>query len=213
MDKAARFRAKQKAAGFIQANEWVPSNHRQLFREVAKALREGVPVTIGRVTSDQQAKPKTNDRVTSDRKKKAAARKAALHAENDALFNAKDATHIEVMTPKGQPRDGVIVDTSPIAFRGMTGNEQTGVQTVVLAKTGNSYRKLIFFRWGSEWTKDRNGWTLAEETRARQKADVDGLRRKLKEYHPDTGANPDTHKFMETHERLTDAQALDGRLG
>ena len=117
MSKADRFRAKQKAAGLVQANEWVPSNQRELFRAVAKALREEVQVTIGTVASDrkpeqkagpgvtsnpepeqkpdkevpsnqQQAKPKTDNKVASDRQKKAEARKAELHAQRDALFNA-----------------------------------------------------------------------------------------------------------------------------
>lgn len=45
--KGQRFRARMAEKGFVQGNEWVPSNQRDLFRAIAKALRDGQPVTIG----------------------------------------------------------------------------------------------------------------------------------------------------------------------
>lgn len=47
IDKYATFRQKMDKLGLVQANEWVPRDRRELFKAVAKALRDGLPVAIG----------------------------------------------------------------------------------------------------------------------------------------------------------------------
>jgi hypothetical protein len=46
-DKAAAFKARMIERGLVQANEWIPSNQRALFKAVALALRQGVAVRVG----------------------------------------------------------------------------------------------------------------------------------------------------------------------
>ena len=49
------YRERQRAAGLTEVNEWVPAAQREFYRAIAKALREGAPVTIGRVrTADEE---------------------------------------------------------------------------------------------------------------------------------------------------------------
>jgi hypothetical protein len=59
--KAQRFRTRMAEKGLVQGNEWVPSNHRQHFKDIAKALREGQPVTIGKVPSNPKASTASAD--------------------------------------------------------------------------------------------------------------------------------------------------------
>ena len=56
-DKRTKYRAKMGEQGLVQANEWVPRDQRPLFKAVAQALRDGVPVTIGEVPRDSGPAP------------------------------------------------------------------------------------------------------------------------------------------------------------
>lgn len=40
-DKRTKYRQKMEERGLVQANEWVPSDRRELMREFARSLREG----------------------------------------------------------------------------------------------------------------------------------------------------------------------------
>lgn len=46
-ERQAAFKAAMRSKGFVPATEWVPSEHREMFRAVARALRDRLTVTIG----------------------------------------------------------------------------------------------------------------------------------------------------------------------
>lgn len=59
--RQAAFKAAMRSKGFVAATEWVPGEHRELFRAVARALREGQAVSIG--TGNAAPDQGTEDRI------------------------------------------------------------------------------------------------------------------------------------------------------
>jgi hypothetical protein len=80
MNKAAAFKARMIERGLVQANEWIPSNRRALFKAVALALRQGVSVSVGDPEPAPEPEPEVVRRAW-EQHKAAQAREAA--AEED----------------------------------------------------------------------------------------------------------------------------------
>ena len=53
-DKRTKYREAQAQRGLVQANEWVPRDHREAFRRYAQALRDGMRT----VPSDRDRPPR-----------------------------------------------------------------------------------------------------------------------------------------------------------
>jgi len=52
------FKAKMRANGLMQITEWVPTHQRELFREIAAALRDGIPVIIEKAAALRKKGPR-----------------------------------------------------------------------------------------------------------------------------------------------------------
>lgn len=232
-DKHSTFRQKMAKLGLIQANEWVPRDRRELFKAVAKALRDGVPVTIGEVASNPEADratggplPRTPAELLARRRKpaprvasdpEAQARKAKREARQASLAIswALAPDRLRVLDMDGRGYEARITMREPRTVRNPVLDMEhpfTHIEGLVLK--GRSFVRLEYEIW-PKWVLP-NGDARPGEVRVRkpygfrvvQDAEVRRLRKVVRDLHPDKGG-PGGAEFKAAKDAL---DALTGRV-
>lgn len=185
-DRQAAFKAAMRAKGMVQVTEWIPSEHRDLYRAVARALREGETVTIGTppprpasiVTSNSTPSGKARSTNNADRKAQDEARQKRYAEQWDAATET-----ITALDVAGKGHDARITGRQKQTIRGMLG-EQIGVERCTgIIRKGSRYQALEFSIWenvGLRMAKPP-GWRLVPAEM------IKAARRRVAELHPDKG--------------------------
>ncbi len=137
-ERQAIFKATMRSKGFVAATEWVPSEHREQFRDVARALRDGTGSDLASVTGKAaQGKPEADARI------------AELNAENDALAYKVDRLTRDLKardnenTRLGKRLDELVNDLAFLRSRVATWKTEGGTETTTEPVRPKSRRKKV----------------------------------------------------------------------
>lgn len=192
-EKQASYRARMNEKGMVQVLEWVPGCQRELFKAVAKALRDGQSVMIGDHHQDSVPSNQLGehpDSVTSnhspDHEKTAKRNGAAAYRERQARYaeqwlRATETLHIKDGNGKGHAARVLLRENKTL--KGILGDETTFQRVTGLIQNGAKYQTFEYSIWpkvGIRVLKPPSWHVIPKEEIAR-------ARKRVSDLHPDKG--------------------------
>ena len=212
-DKRTKYRAKMDERGLVQANEWVPRDRRKLFKAVAQALRDGIPITIGEVPRDPSPEVPRDPKpeVPRDRKRRPTLGDEFARAERKIRVSYNGASYTAAVITENRGRRKFMHESSC-----------DSVQWELIVERPGRFMRLTIIEYDGFWSLSTpQHWCLEDPTFAQWQhrghagtrfatvADCDKeiaeARKSMKDNHGDYGG-ADTAAFMAAKARLDNAR-------